>query len=170
MGLALEPALRKEVRKAIRSALRDQVLASETGHIRGAYVRLAHVGEAAAYPRFTNRLASLIDEESQGKVTPVVYTRHRQARKLDGVKMVINFTIDASSENRKAWVPAGARIVGSAFDGRAIDYAEVNFLEHHRWTSALVKTPGNICPVTATGSKLSTCDEAKCDLCFRKPK
>ena len=161
-------ALEKPTRRAIASALAEQATAEKAGYARNARIRLAHVGEATAYPDFTNDLANLIKKLSQNEVTPVIYTRHRDAKLLDAKAMVINFTIDSSSSNRRKWKPKEARLVGSAFKGIAIVDASVNFVEHHRWTSATVKTQGHLCPVTVPENSLSSCDEAKCNLCFER--
>ena len=161
-------ALETPTKRAIRAALLEQAKATEGGFERGARIRLAHVGEATAYPKFTNDLASLIKRLSNNTVEPVVYTRHRDARLLHSEDMVINFTVDSSSMDRLKWKPQEARLVGSAFKGIAIEEASVNFVEHHRWTSAVVIRNGNLCPVTVPQNKLSTCDQAKCNLCFER--
>ena len=161
-------AMEKPTRRAIAAALAEQAAAKSAGYERGARIRLAHVGEATAYPDFTNDLANLIKKLSLNAVTPVIYTRHKDAKLLDSNSMVINFTIDSSSKSRLKWKPKGARLVASAFKGIAIVDASVNFVEHHRWTSVLVTTKGNLCPVTVPENSLSTCDEAKCNLCFER--
>ena len=162
--------LQRQIQRAIASALRERHQSESSGYLRRARIRLAHVGEAAAYPEFTNDVALKIDTLSRGTVTPVVYTRHRDARRIDSAHTVINFTLDDSSTGRLPWKPAGARIVGSAFNGIAIQYASVNFVEHHRWSTVEIKNGGNLCPVTVLSNNLHTCDQAKCDICFRREK
>jgi hypothetical protein len=159
-------AMERPTKRAIKAALTEQKMAEITGFGRRARIRLAHVGEAAAYSEFTNDMARLINKLSIGEVMPVIYTRHRDAKLMDLDVMVMNFTIDSSSINRLKWKPSGARLVGSAFKGIAIVDASVNFIEHHRWSSVSIKTKGKLCPVTVPENNLNTCDEAKCNLCF----
>ena len=161
----IERLLTLQVDKAIKEAARDQ---NKTDFSRDARIRFSHVGEIAEFPEFANLFAKLVKERSQNNVSCVVYTRHPNVGKLDDNLYVVNFTIDRDSEDRRAWVPKTARIVYSAWDGVSNDNADVNFLEHHRFSQQENSGKGKICPVTIPINRLSTCDEAKCDLCFVK--
>jgi hypothetical protein len=132
-------------------------------------IRFAHVGESAAYPEFCNALARQVKSLSNNKVKCIVYTRHKNASKLDPDLFVINFTLDGSSEKRKEWAPEKSRIVYSAFGGQLSSEASVNFLEHHRWSHLKPSGEGKICPSTHPDTTVRTCDAVKCDFCFNKP-
>jgi len=134
--------------------------------VRRPRIRFAHVGEFAAFPEFANALARLVRESSDGGVDCVVYTRHPDARLLDPDLFVVLFSLDESSEDRRRFVPAAARVVRSAFGGQIIDTVDVNFLEHHRWVHIKPVGTGNICPSTAPDTKVRTCDACRCDFCF----
>ncbi len=161
----IERLLAVQVDKAINEAARDQ---KKSEFSRDARIRFSHVGEIAEFPDFANAFAKLVKERSKSNVNCVVYTRHPNVGKLDDKLYVVNFTIDRDSEDRRAWVPDSARIVYSAWDGVSNDNADVNFLEHHRFSQQENTGKGKICPVTIPINRLSTCDEAKCDLCFVK--
>lgn len=136
---------------------------------RAPYIRFSHVGEVVAFSAFANDLARQIQRASGGRVRSVIYTRHPFASRLDPELFVVNFTLDASSEGRRAWVPTSARIVYSAFDGRVSENAEVNFLEHHRWVHLPAVGRGNICPTTLPETMTRTCDAVRCQRCFVPP-
>ena len=161
----IERLLTLQVDKAIKEAARDQ---KKSEFLRDARIRFSHVGEIAEFPEFANTFAKLVKERSQSNVSCVVYTRHPNVGKLDDKLYVVNFTIDRVSEDRRSWVPKTARIVYSAWDGVSNDNADVNFLEHHRFSQQENSGKGHICPVTIPINRLNTCDEAKCDLCFVK--
>ena len=158
--------LRLQVRTACRQAIKE---ARESGWLGGPRIRLSHVGELPAYPEFTKVLAEMIIEEGGKRVTPVVYTRHPNAINLDTSKIVVNFTIDSSSTERKKWAPRGSRIVYSAWDGVIDDEAEVNFLEHHFLSHSKPRGKGPICPATEVETEVRSCDACRCDLCFKTP-
>ena len=162
---AIEKLLSVHVDKAIREAARDK---NKANFPRDARIRFSHVGEIAEFPQFANAFARLVKERSDNTVSCVVYTRHPNVNKLDDNLYVVNFTIDRDSEERRTWPPASARIVYSAWDGVSNESAEVNFLEHHRFSQQESVGKGKICPVTIPINRLSTCDQAKCDLCFVK--
>ncbi len=160
--------LRKEVKRAVRNALTElQRLAKE--YKRPAYIRFAHVGDAAAYVGFANAVAGLVHEVSEGKVQSVVYTRHRQATGFDPNLFVVNFTLDASSKEREKWIPPFARRVFSAFGGEVDPGSEINFLEHHRWHHSEPIGQGKVCPATRPEAKEHTCDAVRCHKCFVSP-
>ncbi len=129
-------------------------------------IRFGHVGDIAAYPDFANALARQINRLSIGQVICSVYTRHKRARELDPDLLIINFTIDATSERHKEWVPDSARIVYAAFNGHLNEEAEINFLEHHRWQHYEPIGSGFVCPATAHDTKVRTCDACLCCRCF----
>jgi hypothetical protein len=141
----------------------------QNGFKRRPFIRFSHVGEIVAFPDFANALAGLVTKLSDGGVDCVVYTRHRDASKLDPSLWIINFTLDPSSMSRKSWAPDHARIVFSAFGGVTSRVAEVNFLEHHRHghTPKTAGT-GRVCPATAPETIVRTCDACKCNRCFVK--
>jgi hypothetical protein len=159
----------KEVKRAVRNALAE-LHDLPKGYKRPAYIRFAHVGDAAAYVDFANALASLVKEVSLGKVQSVVYTRHRQAIGFDPNLFVVNFTLDASSRDRERLIPPFARRVFSAFGGEVDQGSEINFLEHHRWHHSEPIGRGTVCPATRPEAKEHTCDAVRCHKCFVTPK
>ena len=155
-------------KSAIRNACKE-LSSLPNGFKRRPFIRFSHVGEIVAFPDFANALAGLVTKLSDGGVDCVVYTRHRDASKLDPSLWIINFTLDPSSMSRKSWAPDHARIVFSAFGGVTSRVAEVNFLEHHRHghTPKTAGT-GRVCPATAPETIVRTCDACKCNRCFVK--
>lgn len=162
---ALRAALERPVRRMVAAARKDARAASGT-FVRRPRVRFAHVGEFAPFPEFANALARLVRQSSNGEVDCVAYTRHPDARLLDPELFVLLFSLDESSEDRRRFVPATARVVRSAFGGRVTDSVDVNFLEHHRWVHIKPVGTGKVCPATAPETKVRTCDACKCDFCF----
>jgi hypothetical protein len=156
------------IRYGVTSAREDQASAEHQGSSRPPRIRLSHVGEMAATPLFTNRLAQEI-HSLDDEVVCVIYTRHPGARELDNKLMVINFTLEGDEDPRSAWVPPNSRIVASAWDGNLSSVAEVNFLEHHVEKVQIPLGLGNVCPVTVNHRETPSCDSARCDLCFSRP-
>ena len=172
-----DPSCRQMVMDSIHPATRRAVRAADieaskvgTDFQREPRIRLAHVGEIAAWPEFADALARQVLEISDERVTPVVYTRHPNATKLDASRMVINFTLDESSLSRAGWVPPDARLVFAAVGGRTSSTAAVNFLEHHRWQHTQPSGDGNVCAATLPDTPVRSCDAVHCDLCFRQPR
>jgi hypothetical protein len=166
---ALLARLQPQTQKAIHAAIQE-VRALGPGWTRRPYIRFSHVGEITAFPQFANALAGQVHELSGGEVDCVVYTRHPRARDLDPELLVINFTLDKSSQSRKSWAPPQARIVFSAFAGELSSEAEVNFLEHHqRGFHAVPSGTGTVCPTTLPETRVRTCDAVRCDRCFKPP-
>lgn len=166
---AIMHALGEHCRRAIKSA-RSELRGLPKSYLRRPFIRFSHVGEITKYPYFANALAELIKQESSNEVDCIVYTRHRNAEKLDRSLWIINFTLDPVSMERKEWIPAHARIVFSAFNGVTSDLAEVNFLEHHRHIHmAQSSGSGRICPATKPETKIRTCDACRCNRCFVPP-
>jgi hypothetical protein len=159
-------AWEQHVALAVKAALleRDQSEFPREGRI-----RFGHVGDGAHYAEFCNAIGRLVVRKSNGQVSPIIYTRHSMAHKLDNEVFVVNFTIDSTSEDRRKYVPIGARTVFSAFGGLTSSAAEVNFLEHHRFSHLPQIGEGHACPATLTETKIRTCDAVKCDLCFERP-
>jgi hypothetical protein len=153
---------------AVKAALNELENLDET-FSRVAFIRFSHVGEIAAYPIFANYLAQKINEISNSKVRCVTYSRSSKAKLLNPNLWVLNFTIDEVSKERIKKAPSWARIVYSAWNGEAWDGAEVNFLEHHRWSHSpqLGDKLAKICPATLPQSTNRTCDGNRCDICFR---
>lgn len=165
MRASISTMLSRNIEKAVFQALRE---AENAEFDREPRIRFSHVGEIAAYPDFANEFAKLVSEVSSAKVSCVVYTRHPNVARLDRDLYVINFTLDEDSLDRKSWIPEGVRTVFSAWNGQINKDADVNFLEHHRFSHQIPAGAGLICPVTKPAVKVKTCDAAKCDLCFRK--
>jgi hypothetical protein len=162
-------ALGEHCRRAISSA-RLELRLLPKNYTRRPFIRFSHVGEITKYPYFANALAGLIKQKSNNEVDCIVYTRHRNAESLDRSLWIINFTLDPVSMERKAWIPAHARIVFSAFNGVTSDLAEVNFLEHHRHIHVSRSSgEGRICPATKPDTKVRTCDACRCNRCFVPP-
>ncbi|WP_419655999.1 uncharacterized protein Dvar_51080 [Desulfosarcina variabilis str. Montpellier] len=158
----------KHTQRAVRAS-NNELAFLPAGFKRRPSIRFAHVGEMAPFPEFANALAQQIRSVSSGSVDCVVYTRHRKASEIDPELFVINFTLDASSDDRKAWVPEKARKTYSAFGGILADDVEINFLEHHRWVHTNPIGKGVICPATHPDTKIRTCDACECNLCFTHP-
>lgn len=157
--------LGKSIDKGVEAALADQRTASAEGYNRLPRIRFSHVGEMASTPVFTNAIAQEVKNRDQ-RVQCVIYTRHPKASLLDTNLLVINFTLEGVGDVRGKFVPQGARIVNSAWDGELNESAEINFLEHHVEKSTIAKGGGSICPVTANHKVTPSCDSAHCQKCF----
>jgi hypothetical protein len=159
-------ALAGPIRRMVEAARKD-ARASAAAFVRRPRIRFAHVGEFAPFPGFANALARRVCESSSGEVDCVLYTRHPDAWLLDPELFVVLFSLDESSEDRRRFVPATARVVRSAFGGRVTESVDVNFLEHHRWIHIKPVGKGKVCPATAPETNVRTCDACQCDFCFR---
>jgi len=157
--------LSRSIDKGVEAALVDQASALLEGYNRLPRIRFSHVGEMAATPEFTNALALEIKKRDP-QVQCVIYTRHPKAKLLDTNLLVVNFTLEGAGDIREKFVPNGARIVNSAWDGDINEAAEINFLEHHVEKSTIAKGAGSICPVTANHKAAPSCDSALCQKCF----
>jgi hypothetical protein len=153
-------------KKAVRAAI-SEVGKLQNNWFRRPSIRFAHVGELARFPHFANSLAAQVIETSKGTVSCVIYTRHKRAIELDPSLWVINFTLDKDSLERRSWAAPHMRIVFAAFGGELNQTAEINFLEHHRWSHAMPIGEGSICPATAPEANERTCDAVFCDKCFK---
>jgi hypothetical protein len=160
--------LSNSINHAVRAALADAEDSARAGWHRAPRIRFSHVGEMAATPNFTNRLAREIAKRNP-VIACVIYTRHPRADRLDTSLLHVNFTLEGVDDTRRRFVPQGARIVNSAWDGRLDAAAAVNFLEHHVEKKASAVGDGHVCPVTANHDVIKSCDSARCDLCFRPP-
>lgn len=153
----------------VSAARQDQLDSyNSLGFDRAPRIRFSHVGEMAATPEFTNDLARQI-RRIDPEIACTVYTRHPNAALLDAEALVVNFTLEGDEDPRRAWVPVGSRVVASAWDGKLVESAAVNFLEHH--VEKVLKSCGSgfVCPVTADHGSISSCDGAHCQLCFTPP-
>jgi hypothetical protein len=157
--------LSQSIDKGVEASLVDQAYALSEGYNRLPRIRFSHVGEMAATPNFTNALALEVKKRAP-KVQCVIYTRHPKAKLLDTNLLVVNFTLEGAGDVREKFVPNGARIVNSAWDGNINEAAEINFLEHHVEKSTSAKGAGTICPVTANHKLTPSCDSAHCQKCF----
>ena len=156
------------VKRAVRNA-QNELKKLPVGFLRRANIRFAHVGEICRFSEFANALATQVKDVSDGSVDCVVYTRLAESAKLDKDLWIINFTLDEVSHERRKFVPPSARIVYSAFKGKTSTEADVNFLEHHRWSHiAPSGNGGTLCPATLPDTKNRSCDAVMCDRCFRK--
>ncbi|CAN1494648.1 hypothetical protein MCEMIEM12_00296 [Burkholderiaceae bacterium] len=158
----------KDIQRAVRNSLNELALLP-ADYKRPAFIRFAHVGDAAAYTKLANALAAEVVRISLGKVQCVVYSRHKKAMLFDPKLFVVNFTLDGSSMDRENWIPAFARRVFSAFGGEVDPGSEINFLEHHRWQHTVPIGQGSICPATRPETPERTCDAVRCHKCFVKP-
>lgn len=162
-------ALSPVISYGVSAARQDQIDSLEDlGFSRAPRIRFSHVGEMAATPQFTNDLARAI-RRVDPEISCTVYTRHPNASMLDTDALVVNFTLEGEGDLRLAWVPAGARVVASAWDGKLVEFAAVNFLEHHVEKVLKSSGAGHVCPVTADHGSLTSCDGASCELCFLPP-
>jgi hypothetical protein len=157
--------------RAVKLALEDASFAKkEYGIDRRARIRLAHVGELTAYPKFANWIGRSIREVSDGSVDGIIYTRHPKIVELDTDALIINLTIDESSENRREWIRKGVRPVWSAWKGKLDTNSEVNFLEHHDHGQHYEpQGDGSVCPVTSAKTEERFCDAFHCTKCFDDP-
>jgi len=154
------------VAKGICLARREVGVAEMGGVMRAPRIRFAHVGEMAATPEFANALAAEIHRQDP-EVICVVYTRHPNANLLSPEEFVINFTLESDEDSRSRFVPGGARVVGSAWDGSFVKRAAINFLEHHVEKKSNEPLFLTACPVTVAAKNVHSCDAAKCERCFR---
>ena len=74
-------------------------------------VRLAHVGELAAFPEFANWLAMQIREMSNDQVIPLCI-QGTQSQDLDSSALIVNLTIDSESKSRRAWASEACGLSG----------------------------------------------------------
>ena len=132
-------------------------------------IRFSHIGEITAYPEFANAIAKQVQSLSCNEVKCIVYTRHPLAEKLDPNLWVVNFSLDASSQDRRSWAPKSSRLVYSTFGRELSKDAAVNFLEHHPHFHEKPKGDGVICQATHPESMHRSCDKLACDFCFKKP-
>ena len=160
-------ALGRAMDFAIKKAQMDKHTSEAGGFLRETRIRFSHVGEMVATPNFTNALAAELRKRDP-TLACVLYTRHPDAALIDPAVIRVNFTIEGIGDQRSAFSPPGARLVSSAWDGKVTPSAVVNFLEHHVEKHSNASSDARICPVTASAGGLSTCDSAKCDVCFRK--
>ena len=158
--------LTPHARRAVAAARAEVRRLEGTGWTRRPNIRFSHVGEVVAFPAFADALARLVRDLSDGGVDCVVYTRHPNAGLLDPDLWVMNFTLDPSSPDRRAWAPPHARLVFAAFGGELSPEADVNFLEHHRHVHLPPQGLGRVCPATAPGVPERTCDALRCNRCF----
>jgi len=157
--------LAREIDKAVISAREEASQSAMSGYKRSPRIRFSHVGEMAATPNFTNRLAREIKQRASD-VSCVVYTRHPDAKLLDTRYLVINFSVEGQGDRRIDYLPDNARLVSSSWDGKVLSNADVNFLEHHVEKQAKAVGKGIICPVTIQHDLTPTCDMASCQRCF----
>jgi len=163
----IERLLQPHTRRAAIAAHRE-IQGLPPGWTRKPRIRFAHVGEAAAYPNFSNMIAMQVKILTRGEVDCVVYTRHPMADKLDPNLWVVNYTLDKTTERATARVPNNARIVYSAWGGETSQCGAVNFLEHHRWVHMKPAGKGSVCPATLPETTDRRCDALRCDFCFNK--
>jgi hypothetical protein len=157
--------LSKAIDKAIAAAILDQKSALVLGFQRLPRIRFSHVGEMAFTPNFTNHLAAEIQSRDP-TIKCVIYTRHPKAAQLNTKLLVVNFTVEGSSDKRLSYAPGGARLVNSSWDGVLNESAEINFLEHHVQDVRSGIGTGTVCPVTMHHKSTPSCDLARCEKCF----
>lgn len=158
--------LRPHVERAIYMSFDDAQKAKGWGYERRPRIRFSHVGDIAEYPLFANDTAKLIWDVSRGQVDIGVYTRHRNAYRLDPSLMTINFSTDPSTPS-SALVPDRANLTYACFDGKTREDAHVNFAEHHGGKRIRPAGKGFVCPSTLPG-RPHGCDANRCDRCFSR--
>ena len=156
------------LRYGIAKALEDAELSCQLGYVREPRIRFSHIGDMAATPSFANALAAEI-RRREPSMACIIYTRHPRASELDPALLRVNFSLDSAGDSRRKMAPDFARLVSSAWDGQVTNSVEINFLEHHVEKSTHASGLGFICPVTLHHDTTPSCDEARCDRCFRKP-
>jgi len=152
-------------KQAVAKSRAEAFEAAREGFTRSPRIRFSHIGEMAQTPDFTNALAQQIKSIAPD-VECVLYSRHPQAKQLNENLITVNFTLESSSDSRRRFAPLTSRLVGSAWDGSAIDGVAINFVEHHVEKHASVSGKGHACPVTISPQATPTCDRAKCSACF----
>ena len=159
-----------KILKAVKIAKNEAIQAEKMYKFkRNPRIRLSHVGDLGNYPEFTNWIASKISELSSNDVLAVLYTRSKRVKELNSENIIINYSIDSTQDQIDIFPDKEFRIVSSAWDGQLNNMAKINFLEHHDNNfHSKPKGSGMICPVTNDTNTYKTCDEAHCDLCFRK--
>jgi hypothetical protein len=153
---------------AVANAIEDQKTAYINGYNRSPRIRFSHIGEVAETPEFANALAQII-KRINPEVECIIYTRHPKAHQLDTELFTTNFTIESESDSRNRFIPAGARVVASSWNGDLVEGAEINFVEHHVEKASLAKGRGAVCPVSVNHKETPSCDSARCCACFVPP-
>lgn len=161
-------SLSAAIDSAIVAARLEQQAAAREGYKRSPRIRFSHVGDMAATPEFANALAQQIGRRAPD-IRCVIYTRHPSATALDSRLFIVNFTVDGRDDPRLAYRPAAARLVSSSWDGKLLESAEVNFVEHHVDKATRPSGAGHSCPVTLNHDVTPSCDSAQCDKCFVVP-
>jgi hypothetical protein len=159
--------LSKAIHYGVKKAIEDAKLSAKSGYEREPRIRFSHIGDMATTPEFTNALAAEISRH-EPLIACVIYTRHPRAARLDPGLFRVNFTLDSADDPRRDVAPPFARLVSSAWDGRATEHVAINFLEHHVEKTSRAAGGGFVCPVTLHHDTTPTCDSARCDRCFRK--
>jgi hypothetical protein len=122
----------------------------------------------AATPEFANALAREIGQRAPD-IRCVIYTRHPSAKLFDTKVFIVNFSVDGEGDARVSYKPASARLVSSSWDGKLLEGAEVNFIEHHVEKATKPSGKGQSCPVTLNHDVTPSCDSARCEKCFVVP-
>lgn len=162
---AVMSALSKSIDDAIAAAQEESRSVAQGGYSRRPRIRFSHVGEMVATPLFTVALAKEIRRRAP-EVECVAYTRHPSAHRLIDAALIVNFTVDGQDDPRVKMKPPGARLVSSSWDGKLVESAEVNFIEHHVEKSSIPTGVGQCCPVTLNHRLTPSCDSAHCQRCF----
>jgi hypothetical protein len=162
---AVMEALSNSINDAIAAAQAECRLVASQGYSRRPRIRFSHVGEMASAPNFTQALAKEVRRRAP-EVACVIYTRHPSAKLLIGDELIVNFTVDGKDDSRVELKPRGARLVSSSWDGKLVEEAEINFLEHHVEKSSKPTGQGQCCPVTLNHHVTPSCDSARCEKCF----
>jgi hypothetical protein len=153
---------------AIAAAFAERDAADREGFQRSPRIRFSHVGDMASTPQFANALAQEIKSRAPN-IRCVIYTRHPLANRFDSKLFVVNFTVDGEDDPRISYKPADARLVSSSWNGKLLEGAEVNFVEHHVEKSTKPLGSGQCCPVTLNHDATPSCDSALCEKCFVPP-
>lgn len=165
---AVMASLSKAIDEAINAARSESKTSAHQGFERSPRIRFSHVGEMAATPQFANALAYEIGQRAPD-VRCIVYTRHPSAHLFDPQLLIVNFTVDGHGDSRISFKPKRARLVSSSWDGKLLEGAEINFIEHHVEKSATPSGSGQSCPVTLNHDVTPSCDSARCEKCFVPP-
>ena len=161
-------SLSAAIGEAIAAARSDRDLANMEGYKRSPRIRFSHVGDMAETPEFANALAQEIGRRAPD-IRCVIYTRHPSAKLFDSKAFIINFTVDGEGDSRISYKPPNARLVSSSWDGKLLEHAEINFIEHHVEKTKVPSGKGQTCPVTLNHDVTPSCDSARCEKCFVAP-
>jgi hypothetical protein len=158
--------LKPAIDYALKVSINDAKTAKDFNFDRLPRVRFSQIGEMIKTPKFANELAKQIKAINPETVC-AIYTRLPIPHELDQDLFVINYTWDSDVDFHPIIEDNTVNYVASSWNGVISKDADINFLEHHVEKASNPVGIGDICPVTRGHKAIKSCDEAKCDVCFR---